>query len=169
MRIVQGGENVKSLIVYYTWSGNTEKIARLIHKLLGGEIIKLEPEKPYPSSYNATVRQAKVEISHGYKPALKTRIEKIDSYSVILVGSPNWWGTIAPPVASFLTQYDLSGKTIAPFFSHGGGGKQRMAETIRALCPHSKILPEFVTYGSGELSLENSISKWLTSIGLQVN
>lgn len=158
---------MKILIVYYTWSGNTEKIAKTIHKLVGGDIVELEPERPYPSSYNATVQQAKKEIKEGYRPALKTKVENIHDYDVIFVGSPNWWGTIAPPVVSFLTQYDLSGKTIVPFFSHGGGGKQRMLETLKSLCPKSKVLEEFAVYGVGGADLEQKLFQWLTKLGFK--
>ena len=67
---------------------------------------------PYPNSYNAVVDQAKKEIQAGYKPALQSTLDRIESYDTIFVGSPNWWSTIAPPVATFLSEYDLSGKTI---------------------------------------------------------
>ncbi|MEM2930811.1 MAG: flavodoxin [Thermoproteota archaeon] len=106
---------MKTLIVYYSWSGNTRRIARIIHKLVSGDIVELEPVNPYPQSYNATVEQAKREIQSGYKPPLKTKIDNIEHYEIIFIGSPNWWGSLAPPVASFLSQYDLSGKTIIPF------------------------------------------------------
>ncbi|HEY8541015.1 MAG TPA: flavodoxin, partial [Pseudothermotoga sp.] len=108
---------MKSLVVYYSWSGNTQKIARLIQELTDGDIVELIPETPYPSSYNATLEQAKKEIQANYKPPLKTKIDNIEDYEIIFVGSPNWWGTMAPPAATFLSQYDLSGKKIAPFIS----------------------------------------------------
>ncbi|MEM2351811.1 MAG: flavodoxin [Thermoproteota archaeon] len=152
---------MKTLIVYYSWSGNTRRIARIIHKLVSGDIVELEPVNPYPQSYNATVEQAKREIQSGYKPPLKTEIDNIEHYEIIFIGSPNWWGSLAPPVASFLSQYDLSGKTIIPFCTHGGGGKQKVIEGMKALCPNSKILPEFVVYGSGENNLEDKVSEWL--------
>lgn len=156
---------MKKLIVYYSWSGNTGKIAKIIHELVGGEIVELIPEKTYPESYNATVEQAKKEIRADYKPPLKTKIDNIEDYEVIFVGSPNWWGTVAPPVATFLSQYDFSKKIIVPFCSHGGGGKQRVIESIKKLCPNSTFLPEFAIYGSGS-DLRNRISKWLKEIGL---
>jgi len=107
----------KDLIVYYSWSGNTAKIARLIERKIGGNLIEIEIEDAYPSSYNDVVEQAKKEIRKGYKPSIKTEIYNIESYNRIFIGSPNWWSTIAPPVATFLSKYDLSEKTVLPFLT----------------------------------------------------
>lgn len=154
------------LIVYYSWSGNTRRVAKAIHEIVGGDIVELEPEEPYPESYNATLERAKREIRSEYRPPLKTKIDGIEVYNVIFVGSPNWWGTIAPPVASFLSQYNLSGKTIAPFFTHGGGGLQRMLDDLKKLCPFSKILPAFTVYGSGGGNLKDRLYRWLKDTGI---
>ncbi|WP_245522857.1 flavodoxin [Thermoanaerobacter italicus] len=154
------------LIVYFTWSGNTRKIANLIHKEIGGTTFEIQPKVPYPSSYNEVVAQAKKEIQTEYKPPLKTKIDHIESYDIIFVGSPNWWSTIAPPIATFLSEYDLSGKTIAPFCTHGGGGKGQMISDIIKLCPKSTILEEFVIYGSGAGDAQANVSQWLHKIGI---
>ncbi|HOQ51880.1 MAG TPA: flavodoxin, partial [Candidatus Atribacteria bacterium] len=114
------------LIAYYSRSGNTRKLAQLIHQKVGGTVHEIQPEIPYPASYNATVEQAKKEIQAGFRPPLKTKIEHIEAYDTIFLGSPNWWSTIAPPVATFLEENDLSGKTIIPFCTHGGGGRGRI-------------------------------------------
>ncbi|NYE56736.1 flavodoxin [Carboxydothermus ferrireducens] len=154
------------LIAYFTWSGNTRKIANLIHGEVGGTIFEIQPEVPYHSSYNAVVEQARKEIQRGYKPALKSKIDHIESYDIIFIGSPNWWNMIAPPVATFLSEYDLSGKIIVPFCTHGGGGKGRMISDIVKLCPKSTILEEFVVYGSGAGDAQAKLSAWLRKIGI---
>jgi len=134
---------VEILIVYYSRSGNTRKIADLIQQEVGGTLHEIQPEVPYPKSYSATTDQAKQEIRAGYKPALHSTLEQVESYDTILVGSPNWWRTIAPPVVTFLTEHDLSGKTIVPFCTHGGGGLGRIAQDIAKLCPKSTVLRSF--------------------------
>jgi hypothetical protein len=96
------------LIVYYSRSGNTRAIANLIHQEVGGTIHEIQPEVPYPSSYNAAVDQAKKEIPAGYRPALRSTLAQVESYDTIFVGSPNWWNTIAPPVATFLSEHDYA-------------------------------------------------------------
>ncbi len=160
---------MKKLIVYYSWSGNTRGIAKIIHELVGGDMIEIEPEIPYPTSYNSTLDRAKREIREGYKPQLRMTIDNVKSYDLIFVGSPNWWGKIAPPVASFLSQYDFSGKIIVPFFSHGGGGRQRMVEDIKTLCPNSTILQEFVIYGNGGDSIRDKVFEWIKRFEKMLN
>lgn len=154
------------LVAYFTWSENTRKIASLIHKEIGGTICEIQPAVPYPTSYRAVVEQAKKEIQAGYKPPLKSKIDHIESYDTIFVGSPNWWGTIAPPIATFLSEYDLSGKTIVPFCTHGGGGKGRISSDIAKLCPQSTILNVFEIYGSDAGNAQAKVSEWLRKIGI---
>ena len=155
------------LVVYFSHSGNTYKIANLIHQEVGGTIHEIQPEVPYPNSYNAVVDQAKKEIQAGYKPALQSTPDHIESYDTIFVGSPNWWSTIAPPVATFLSEYDLSGKTIVPFCTHGGGGLGRIGQDIAKLCPQSTLLSCFEIYESGTGNAQAQVSAWLRNIGKQ--
>jgi flavodoxin len=152
------------LIVYFSRSGNTRKIADLIHQEVGGTIHEIQPEVPYPSSYDAVVDQAEKEIQAGYKPALQSTLDQIESFDTIFVGSPNWWNTIAPPVATFLSEYDFSGKTIVPFCTHGGGGLGRIGKDIAKLCPQSTILSSFEIYGSGTGKVQAKVSAWLRNI-----
>ena len=154
------------LVVYFSHSGNTRKIANLIHQEIGGTIHEIQPEVPYPNAYNAVVDQAKKEIQAGYKPALQSTLDHIELYDTIFIGSPNWWNTIAPPVATFLSAYDLSGKTIVPFCTHGGGGLGRIGKDIAKLCPQSTILSSFEIYGSGKGNAQAEVSAWLSKVGM---
>lgn len=158
----------QNLIVYYTYSpsGNTRRIAELIRQEVGGTIHEIEPEAPYPRSYDATVDQAKAEIQSGYKPALKSALDSVKAYDTVFVGSPNWWSTIAPPVATFLSEHDLSGKTVVPFCTHGGGGLGRIGSDIATLCPQSTVLSCFGVYGSGGVDAQARVSAWLSQIGM---
>jgi flavodoxin len=153
------------LIAYYSRSGNTRKIARLIHQKVGGTIHEIQPEAPYPDAYHATVDQAKKEIEAGYKPALRSVLDRAESYDTIFVGSPNWWNTIAPPVATFLSETDLSGKTVVPFCTHGGGGLGRVGKDIARLCPESTVLSSLEIYGSGGVGAQARVSAWLSRVG----
>jgi len=153
------------LVAYFTRSGNTRRIANLIQRQVGGTLHEIQPEEPYPASYNACVEQAKKEIRAGYKPALRSGLEDIEAYDRIFVGSPNWWNTVAPPVASFLSQYDLSGKSVVPFCTHGGGGLGRIGRDIARLCPNSTVLRSFEIYGSGRGDAQARVSAWLGELG----
>ncbi|HOP41049.1 MAG TPA: flavodoxin [Geobacteraceae bacterium] len=151
----------KVLTIYFSRSGNTREIANQIHQMVGGDIMEIQIVTPYPDDYNAVVKQANVELNSGYKPPLKTKIEDIGSYDVIFLGSPNWCQTIAPPVRSFLSQADLSGKFIAPFITHGGGGSGRSVADIAALCRDSTILDALVVRGGkpGKKAITELLSK----------
>lgn len=157
-------ENI--LIVYFSRSGNTRRMANLIQKEVGGTIHEIRPQVPYPSSYDAVVDQAGEEIQAGYKPKLQSKLDHIESYDTVFVGSPNWWNTIAPPVATFLSECDLSEKTIVPFCTHGGGGLGRIGEDIAELCPQSTILSSFEIYGSGGRDAQARVSAWLRNLGM---
>ena len=121
----------KILVAYYSYSGNTRFAAEQIQKNTGGTLFEIKPVKPYPADYNACVELAKREINAGVKPELAEKVKEFDKYDVIFVGTPNWWSTMAPPVLTFLSSYDFSGKTIIPFVTHGGGG---MARAVKATC-----------------------------------
>ena len=155
------------LIVYFSHSGNTRKIANLIQQEVGGVIHEIQPEVPYPNSYNSVVDQARKEIQAGYKPALQSKLDHIESYDTIFLGSPNWCSTIAPPVATFLSEYDLSGKTIVPFCTHGGGGLGKIGKDIAKLSPRSTTLRSFEVYGSGTGNTQSEVSAWLRKIGVK--
>ena len=156
----------QSLVAYYSRSGNTRKIANLIHQQVGGTIHEIQPQDPYPGSYDAVVDQAKIEIASGYRPALQSTLDHVEAYDTVFVGSPNWWNTIAPPVATFLSEHDLSGKTIVPFCTHGGGGMGRVATDIARLCPQSTVLSSFEVYGRGRGDVQARVSAWLSKVGV---
>jgi flavodoxin len=142
------GRNFKSekvLIVYLSRTNNTKAVAEIIHKQVGGKLVALEPEKPYPASYQATVQQVADENETGFLPPLKTKIDSIQNFDIVFIGFPTWGMQLPPPVKSFLSQYDLSGKTVIPFNTNGGYGIGSTFETVKELCPKSKVLEGFTT------------------------
>ncbi|MDR3182626.1 MAG: hypothetical protein LBT89_06860 [Planctomycetaceae bacterium] len=154
------------LIVYYSWSGNTKKIAEEIQRLTGGDVFQIQPVKPYPKEYNQCTVQAKQEINAGYKPALKESVDNLAGYKTVFVGSPNWWSTIAPPVLTFLTEYDLTGKQVVPFCTHGGGGTARCFSDTAKLAVKSEILDGLSVSGSRAGTSKSEVENWIKKIGL---
>jgi flavodoxin len=140
----------KILIVYLSRTNNTKAIANLIYDEIGGKLVSLELEKPYPENYQAIVQQVSKENETGYLPPLKTKIDSINQYDVVFVGFPTWGMKLPPPVKSFLKQYDLSGKTIVPFNTNAGYGIGSTFETVKELCPKSNVLDGFTTKGGIE-------------------
>ena len=133
---------MKPLIVYYSYSGITKRLAEDIALITDGDLRELKPQKTYSFSSNTAVKEARKEIEKGYCPPLIEGTEPIGNSGVIFIGSPNWLKTFAPPVLSFLRKVDLSGKTIIPFCTHGGGGFGRMIEDYKKECKNSIIKTE---------------------------
>lgn len=119
------------LIVYFSQTGNTETVANIIHDNVGGDIVKLETTEAYPSDYDELVDYAQQEQQEDARPELSTVIENIEQYDTIFLGYPNWWGDMPMAIYTFLDTYDLSGKTIAPFITHGGSGLSGTPENIQ--------------------------------------
>ena len=113
---------MKPLIVYYSWSGTTEKAAKRIAETAGGDLVKLELEKAYPASYGMTALKSLIEQIIHARPKLKTFIPNFDEYDRILIGFPIWWYNCPMLICSFLEQYDFTGKQVYGFCTHGGSG-----------------------------------------------
>ncbi len=169
----------KVLIVYLSRTRNTEAVANMIQKEVGGDLVALELERPYPKEYRAIVEQVAKENESGYLPPLKTKIENIGKYDTIFLGFPTWGMQLPPPMKSFLRQYDLSGKTIIPFNTNAGYGVGSSLQTVKELCPNSTVLEGFEIKGGierdgvlfvmeGEKAREarTKAKEWLQKIGL---
>lgn len=163
----QTGGNI--LIAYFSWSGNTENAAQIIQEQTGADIIELNPAEPYSSNYSEVLDQAQKDMNADARPELANHVENMEQYDTILLGYPNWWATIPMPVATFLEEYDFSGKTIIPFCSHGGGGFGQSITDISKLAPNSRIGEGLSIHYSGGTSLENGITTWLNSNGVATN
>jgi flavodoxin len=169
----------KILIVYLSRTDNTKAIAEIIHQKVGGRIVALELETPYPTDYHTTVQQVVRENETGYLPPLKTKIEHIEQYDIVFLGFPTWDMQLPPPLKSFLHQYDLKGKAVIPFNTNGGYGPGSSFQTVRELSPKSAILKGFSIRGGSERDGEylvikgaraeearKNISNWLAEIGM---
>jgi flavodoxin len=161
------GKSGNILVAYFSHSGNTRMIANRIHENIGGDMFEIASVDPYPHDYDEVVAQARKELNEDYKPKLKTKVENMGLYNVIFVGYPNWWGTIPRPVATFLSGYDLSGKTIVPFCTHEGSGLGHSATDIKELCPQSTLLEGLPIRGSYVKNAQNEVSEWLHKIEMK--
>lgn len=156
----------KTLIVFFSWGGNTRAVANHIHNIIGGDMIEVETVVPYPDTYEEVIAIAPGELESDYRPELKTSVENIDQYDTIIVGTPIWGGRLAPAMKSFLASYNLSGKTIAPFCTHGGSGTARSVDDIRSVCPGSEILGSLAVNGSRVSNARSDVQTWLERIGI---
>ena len=141
--------------------GNTEVAANMIAELTGGSLFKLDPVNKYPEDYNACTAQAQEELRSGARPVLTTYPDSIDGYDTVILGYPNWWGTMPMPVWTFLERYNFSGKIIYPFCTHEGSGMGRSEGDIKKLCPKADVKAGLAIRGGSVKSAGKDISAWL--------
>ena len=151
----QTASGKKVLVAYFSHSGNTREMARQIAEATNGDLFEIVPQSAYPAQYDAVMAQAKREIGRGYRPALKGRLPDIGAYDVIFVGSPCWWGTVAPPVATFLAAYDWSGSRMG-----------RSEEDIGKLCHGATLLGGLPVRGSAVKGSLDAVGKWIGGMNL---
>lgn len=104
-----------TLVVYFSWSGNTEEMASYIAEQVGGDLYEIVPETPYPTDYEECGDVALVERDENTRPVIANLPDSIEEYDTILVGYPIWWHTAPMIIGTFLENYDLTGKEVYPF------------------------------------------------------
>ena len=161
----------KTLIAYYSYSGNTKAVAKQIADKISPysevSLFEIETEKKYPEDYKALLKEAKKELDSGDLPVLKKMPENFDDYGNIFIGSPNWYGTITPALRSFIDKADFSGKTAIPFFTHGNGGMQNMAKDASSLLKEKNavVLDAIAFKGNPEGAPDKDLDEWLSKLG----
>lgn len=129
---------MKKLVVFYSYTGHTKMIAENIQQKLNCDILEIKPVKPYSTDYQTVVDEEQNNSSVGKTPDIQKIDKNLNDYDEIIIGTPVWWYTIAPVIRTFLTQNDLSNKTIKPFAANAGWLGHTFQE-IQKLCPNSKV------------------------------
>jgi len=161
----------RSLIVYFSRTGSTRAMARIIHLNVTAALHEIRTAEPYPLDYQETVEQARQELENGIFPKLQTRIRDMEDYRVIFLGFPVWWETLPMPVVSFLESNVMRGKIIVPFCTHEGSGMGKIETEIADLCVGAEILKGLASRGGGTDEIESvrgrkAIAAWLEKLGL---
>lgn len=146
--------------------GNTEVAAKMIQKMTGGDLFRIEAVNAYPEDYTETTEVAKRELRADARPELTGHLDNMDSYDVIFLGYPNWWGTMPMPVFTFLEEYDFSGKTIVPFCTHEGSGLGHSEKEIAKLCPQATLLKGLAIHGTRVNNAKKDIANWLDKVSV---
>ena len=133
----------KSLVIYFSWSGNTENVAKSIQSQTDSDIFEIVPATPYSDDYDTVVDLAQEEQRSKARPAISGTIKNIADYDVIYVGFPNWWGDMPMILYTFFDTYDLSSKTIALFCTSGGSGLSGTVNEVKSLEPNATVTEEF--------------------------
>ena len=127
--------------------GNLRIISEYLQEETKGDLFSIHTVDKYPKGYRDTTDQAADEKDEDARPKLSNKVDNMEQYETILLGYPNWWGTIPMPVATFLEEYDFSGKTIIPFASHEGSGLGSGPSDIKKLCPDAEVKDGFEIRG----------------------
>lgn len=170
--------NTKSLIAYYSRKGqnyvggsivnlpigNTEVVAKKIQEMTGSDLFEIDTVEAYPKDYTETTNVAMDEKRKNARPALTATIDNMDSYDVIYLGYPNWWGTFPMAVYTFLESYDFTGKTIVPFCTHEGSGLGSSEREIKKLLPNAKVKSGLAIRGGSVKNADNLLKVWIKTI-----
>ena len=167
--VLQTESGGKVLIAYFSWSGNTRGIAEEIQAQTGTDLFEITPRDPYSADYNTVLMEAQEDQHKQARPELSEHVQNMDQYDIILLGYPNWWASIPMPIASFLEEYDFSGKTIIPFCSHGGGRFGQSLTAIAKLAPDAVMGEGLSVHYSGGASLSGDVTAWLEINGIKQN
>jgi flavodoxin len=147
--------------------GNTEVVAKMIQEMTGGNLFRIEAVNAYPADYTETTEVAQKEMRANARPKLTAHLESLASYDVVFLGYPIWWGTMPMPVFTFLEEYDLSGKTIAPFCTHEGSGLGRSVSDIKKTSPKATVLEGLAVRGGDARNAQDEVSGWLQDLGMK--
>ena len=154
----------KTLVAYFTRSGNTRVIAGTLHRELQADLFEILPAELYPEDYEQTVAQADAETRRGFKPPLAATAPRFASCDTVMLGLPIWGMTAPPVIRSFLHAHDWQGKTIRPFITHGGYGIGNSMAVIRAHAPAASVTAPFVMEADQERRTLTQVRGWLGTI-----
>lgn len=140
--------------------GNTEVAAKLIQSLAGGDLFHIDPITAYPTDYNETTDVAQRELNQNARPEFRGGVDAMGTYDVVVLGYPNWWGTMPMVMFTFLGHYDLTGKSIIPFCTNEGSGLGSSERDLKKLCSGAEVLPGLSIHGAEAAQSEEKVAAW---------
>lgn len=160
----RAGENYVNGSMQQLPQGNTEVVAQMVAEETGGDLFQIETANPYAADYKECVKQAVAELREHARPALKALPESIDGYDTIILGYPNWCGTMPMAVYTFLESFDFSGKTIMPFCTNEGSGLANTEQDIARICPSATVRAGLSIHGAEAAQAHPEVQSWLTQL-----
>lgn len=156
---------MKRIIIYYSYGGNTRHVAEHMQKALNADLAEIKTAEPYTGSYNDVVDQGQREVESGFLPKLQPVDADLSQYDTVILGTPVWWYTFAPAMASFLSGADLSGKKVYPFATNGGWLGHTFKDFAKA-CRGASVQPGLNVrfHEDKQLTPEPDIQKWIRNI-----
>ena len=162
-------ETGKTLVVYYSASGNTERVAKDIAEAAGADLFEIVPTEVYTSEdLNWTNSDSRVSREHDDEslrdvPLTTTEVPDWDSYDTVFVGYPIWWGIAAWPVDTFVKNNDFTGKTVIPFATSSSSGMGQSGSLLADMAGTGEW-QEGQRFSSGVSS--DDVQSWVNGLGL---
>lgn len=162
-------ETGKTLVVYYSASGNTERVAKDIAEAAGADLFEIVPTEVYTSEdLNWTNSDSRVSREHDDEslrdvPLTTTEVPDWDSYDTVFIGYPIWWGIAAWPVDTFVKNNDFTGKTVIPFATSSSSGMGQSGSLLADMAGTGEW-QEGQRFSSGASS--DDVQSWVNGLGL---
>lgn len=150
----------------YVKVGNTEIVAGIIKELTGADTFKIEMKNPYSPVYMTCIDEAKNDLRSNARPELVCIPESIDEYDTVVLGYPNYWGTMPMAVVTFLEKFDFTGKTILPLCTNEGSGMGSSERDIKKYAKGADVKRGLSITGSQAANSKDAVKKWLAANGL---
>lgn len=129
----------KSVVVYYSQTGTTKKLAGVLKQAVNADEIELQLVNAYPSTYDSTIAAVGAQRESKQWPELANARLDLAKYDTVYLGYPIMFGSFAPPIYTFLDSNDLSGKVVVPFCTYGSGGRKASAAELKTLEPNANV------------------------------
>lgn len=156
----------KKLVVYFSWSGNLDRMAHRLAQVSGADLFRIERKKPYSKVYPVCAAAAKKEIEQNQQLELAGDVPNFDQYDVVFVGYPVWWYTIPQPVRNFIERHDWTGKTVYTFNSHMGSGEGGTTAVVRGYAKGADVRGNMNLSDSEAKRDLSPIDSWYSSLNL---
>ena len=134
---------MKSVIIYYSLEGNTDETAKKIAGILGADLLRLVPEREYPTGAGKYAVGGKAAV-FGEKPALKPYSIDLSDYDTVIIGTPVWAATFAPPLRTFFSANDIKGKTVGMFACQKGNGAEKCFAKLKKYTGISDVRAQLI-------------------------
>ncbi|MGL4735830.1 MAG: flavodoxin family protein [Cellulosilyticaceae bacterium] len=154
----------KKLVVFYSLEGHTQLVGQLIARALGATIVELKTQKPFPKQGFKKYFMGGKSVCFKEKPALTNKLPQLTQYDTVIIGTPVWAGQFSSPIRTFLTQNDLTGKKVAFFACHGGGGAKKCFEKLRKALPGCEVISEIdfvMPVADQKKQLKTQVETWV--------
>ena len=159
-------ENYFGGAMRYVKVGNTEMVVNGMKDLIEADTFKIEMKDPYSPVYMTCIDEAKKDKQNNARPELTSYPDSIDEYDTIVLGYPNYWGTMPMAVFTFLEKYDFSRKKILPFCTNEGSGMGSSESDIKKTAKGANVKRGLPITGSRAADSKNVVEKWLKENGI---